>query len=127
MNNKVNINRILDEDQLTPAQQRIVRNQFNYKIKDDDGGGATLYYNPKGTEIKECFTLHRDLIKTKHVAYKHLMFDLLVHHSSGLPETYFKDQVRDAIRKDIVAHSTGKTITIDSQHLFGLLSKMNVL
>lgn len=76
----INLNQLLDEDHLTPAQERFIRRLFDYTLSRDKNNKYVLEYSSNygeftGTRLQDIKT--DSLSSLKEVAYKEVMLQLI--------------------------------------------------
>lgn len=116
---KLNLCKLLAEDQLTPQQQRDIRAWFFFSISGDDNN-LTLHYRLKGFGHEQVYPLNIQESQFKVNAYKQAMFylinlgaDLIKAQDSGLWEV-----VEKIISVDYFNHQFHRPLQTKSQDLF---------
>lgn len=121
----MNLDILLDNDCLTPSQQRYVRKLMDYNLENEKGT-VIVYYSPKGTSYaKRIGIKDSNFEKSVNLIYKFGLYDLVTEKVKTVSKSSpLAEEVNIIIRKDNALYVSENNLTSEAQFLFKLLERI---
>lgn len=114
----INLNQLLDEDCLTPEQERSVRKAIHYYIK-NDGDELVLYFNRPNSQVQQIYYLRENI----NLAYKQVMYYLISFHKFK-GNLQLSKEVKSLQESNGINYMHHMPINMKCQDLYDLLERV---
>lgn len=123
-----NLDILLDNDCLTPAQERAIRKLIYYDLFLDGTNNLQLHYyvksNPSEGSIYYFDSAHHGLKIIKEDVYKHVMFSLIVSKGLVIDDLNLKKEIDLLVFKEFTNHLSIIPLETECQVLFDLWKRV---
>lgn len=123
-NNPLNLDLLLDNDELSPAQERYVRSQVTYRLEVDKYNLLIVSYRDKITGIEFVETLDMNKTNLKRNTYKLVIYSLLNLRQLTIKDKPLLIEVKKVLRDNLSTYKINFPIKEKSQIMYSLLERV---
>lgn len=123
-NNTLNLNKPLDNDELSAKQERHIRSLVHYKLEMTKEDLLRIYYKDKITEIEFVDLMDINQTNLKRNTYKFVIYSLLEQRKLKIKNKELLSKVKKVLRRDRSEYEINLPIKEKLQTMYSLLERV---